>query len=84
MTILQYLGGKKRIPRGAISRVSEYIGQPWHRTRLYIFGVETPDDSTARLIQDFVHSRQPISALKPGPKGPRKAKISKKVLARFS
>ena len=70
------LGKRKTIPRGAASRVMKYLGVTHAKAVALIAGVREPDSEwMAMEIQNFISSRAPFSAKKPGPK----AKFSKKV-----
>ena len=68
MTLRSYiLGNRKTIPRGAVSRVAEYLGVSRERAVAAIMGVNRCPD-VARRAQDFVASRQPFRAFKTGGK----------------
>ena len=79
-TLREYiLGRKRKLPRGAASRVMQYLGVRHERAVRLIHGIETPDEIMAARIQDFIAARRSISAQKTGPNGSRKAISQKKI-----
>ena len=80
-TLRSYIIGKKKaIPRGATSRVAEYLGVTHARAFRLIHGHETPDEILAMRIQDFIAAKRPFSARKTG----KIKKVSGEFSARFS
>lgn len=65
MTLKQYICDKNGIPkRGAISRVSEYLGVSWNCVKRWINGEWIPFKERAMQIQDMIHARIPIAQKK--------------------
>lgn len=59
---------KGKIPRGALSRIAEYMGVAPGTVRNWIDRTNTPGALGAPMIRKFLRSDVDLAARKPGPK----------------
>ena len=84
VTLKKYLAPNGHIPRGAISRLAEFLKCTHYRAVQLAWGAPAKDDREKRLCGYFVAQQAEISAKKSGPRTAKKNAVSKKISMRFS
>lgn len=78
MTIKTYIFGKARkAPRGAISRVAEYIGTNHNKAARLVHGIDEPSPEVRAKFREIIQCSLPLGAKKTGPAPGKSAKRKK-------
>ena len=81
MTIKRYIfGNSRKAPRGAISRVAEFIGTNHNKAARLVHGIDDPTPDVRAKLAEFVAKSIPLAPKKTGPAPGKSAK--RKVFAK--